>query len=111
MKSKFEEFNDGIVKMYIEDENGLLVAKTDLELRFGEENVSIQRHYAAQAADTHVDRMIHVPLRREIQPHDIAVIGEDQFDIDKVDHITDNMPPITKLSLVMLEKHRRKEFA
>lgn len=111
MKSKFEEFNDGIMKLYTENEDGKLVRKFAGNLRFGEENVSIQRHYAAQAADQQVDKVIHVPLLEVFEAHDIAVIGEEQFDIDKVDNLKSNQPPITKLTLIRLKKHRKKEFA
>lgn len=111
MKSKFEEFNDGIMKLYAENEDGKLVRKFAGDLRFGEENVSIQRHYAAQAADQQVDKVIHVPLLEVFEAHDIAVIGEEQFDIDKVDNLKSNQPPITKLTLIRLKKHRKKEFA
>ena len=111
MKSKFEEFNDGIMELYSENDEGKLVRKFEDDLRFGEENVSIQRHYAARAADQKVDKMIHVPLLDVFEAHDIAVIGEEQFDIDKVDNLKDNRPPITKLTLIRLKKHRKKEFA
>ena len=66
MKSKFEEFSDGIVKIYTENDDGKLEAKFEEGIRFGEENVSIQRHYAAQAADRQVDRVIHIPVREGI---------------------------------------------
>ena len=49
MKSKFEEFSDGIVKIYKENDDGKLEAKFEEGIRFGDENVSIQRHYAAQS--------------------------------------------------------------
>lgn len=110
MKAKFEEFNDGIVGIYSENEDGRL--EKDIEgLRFGEENVGIKRHYAARAADTRIDYVIHVPQRKGIKPHQIAVVKDAQYDIDKVDHYSNTLPPITKLSLIELEKHRRKEFA
>ena len=114
MKSKFEEFNDGILKVYAENAEGKLVLKDQIfenGIRFGEENISIQRHYAAQAADQQVDRMIHVPYMKEYEAHDIVVIEEEQFDVDKVDPLKTNTPPIVKLTLVRLEKHRKKEFA
>ena len=111
MKSKFEEFNDGIMNVYTENEAGKLEKKFEAELRFGEEKVSIQRHYAAQAADRQADSVIHVLLRNDIKPHDIVVIGDDQFDVDKVDTLRQNMPPILKLTLIKYEKHRKKEFA
>lgn len=111
MKSKFEEFNDGLVKIFKENEEGKLERRITADLRFGEENVSIQRHYAAKVSDEQVDKVIHIQLQKGIAPHDVAVIEEEQFDIEKVDQIKDTLPPITKLSLVRLEKHRSKEFA
>ena len=101
MKSKFEEFNDGIMNLYSENENGKLVRKFEDNLRFGEENVSIQRHYAAQAADQQVDKVIHVPLLEIFEAHDVVVIGEEQFDVDKVDNLKSNQPPITSVLLFL----------
>lgn len=111
MKAKFEEFNDGTARICTVNNDGLLVDKYEKPLRFGEENVSMKRHYAAQAADTRVDKVIHVQQRKDLKAHEVAAIGEDQFDIEKIDQINDTMPPITKLSLIEYEKHRRKDFA
>lgn len=111
MKSKFEEFNDGIARLYMENEDGKLVEKLKKGIRFGEENISIQRHYAAQAADQKVDRMIHVPYMDIFKPHDVIIIDDKQYNVDKVDSLKKNMPPIAKLTLIMLEKHREREFA
>lgn len=111
MKPKFEEFNDGLVKVFKENEEGKLERRIAADLRFGEENVSIQRHYAAKVSDEQVDKVIHIQLQKEIAAHDIVIIDEEQFDIEKIDQIKDALPPITKLSLVKLEKHRQKEFA
>lgn len=109
MKTKFEEFNDGIVDVYdLNDQDRLENAKSGL--RFGDENVGITRHYAARAADTRVDRVIHILRQQDVKPHQVAVIGGEQYDIDKTDHIKDTLPPITKLSLVEFEKHRKKEY-
>ncbi len=110
MKSKFEEFNDGLVGVFKENGEGKLERKFAADLRFGEENVSIQRHYAAKVSDEQVDKVIHIQLQKNIAAHDVVVIDEEQFDIEKVDQIKDALPPITKLSLVKLEKHRQKEF-
>ncbi len=110
MKAKFEEFNDGIADVYdVNGEDRLEKAKSGL--RFGNENVGITRHYAAQAADTRVDRVIHILRQQDIKPHQVAVIEGGQYDIDKTDDIKDTLPPITKLSLIKLEKHREREFA
>ena len=105
MKAKFEEFNDGMAGIFKENAEGKLERAFPNDFRFGEENVSIQRHYSAKMSDERVDKVIH------IQKHDVVVIGEEQFEIDKVDTIKDSLPPITKLSLIKYDKHRRKEFA
>lgn len=109
MKTTFEEFNDGIVDIYeVNDDDKL--EKVEGGLRFGQENVGIARHYASQAADRRVDSVIHILQRKNIVPHYVAVINGEQYDVEKVDHIKDTQPPITKLSLMAFEKHRKKEF-
>ena len=110
MKAKFEEFNDGIADVYdVNNEDRLEKVKSGL--RFGSETVGITRHYAAQAADTRVDRVIHILRQREIKPHQVVVIEGEQYDIDKTDDIRDTLPPITKLSLIKFEKHKERDFA
>lgn len=111
MKKQFEEFNDGIVEIYTANDEDRLERKLENGLRFGEESVSVTRHYAAIAADTRADRVIHILRQQDIKPHDIAVIDKEQYDIDKVDHIKETLPPITRLTLIEYEKHRKKEFA
>ncbi len=109
MKAKFEEFNDGIVDVYdVNAEDRLEKVKEGL--RFGNENVGIRRHYAAQAADSRVDRMIHVLYQLDIVPHQVVVIDGEQYDIDKADYIKDTLPSITKLTLIKLEKHQERDF-
>lgn len=58
-----------------------------------------------------MDKVIHVPLLEIFEAHDVVVIGEEQFDVDKVDNLKSNQPPITKLTLIRFSKHRKKEFA
>lgn len=109
MQAKFEEFNDGIVDIYdVNREDRLEKAKEGL--RFGNENVGITRHYAARAADTRVDCVIHILHQRDVKPQQVVVIEGEQYDIDKADYIKDTLPPITKLTLVKLEKHKERDF-
>lgn len=109
MKAKFEVFNDGIADVYdVNTDDRLEKAKEGL--RFGNENVGITRHYAAQAADSRVDRMIHVLYQRDVKPHQVVVIEGEQYDIAKADYIMDTLPPITKLTLIKLEKHQERDF-
>lgn len=109
MKAKFEEFNDGIVDVYnVNGEDRLEKVKTGLH--FGNENVGITRHYAARAADTRADRVIHILRQQDIEPHQVVVIEGKQYDIDKVDYIKDTLPPVTKLTLVKFEKHKERDF-
>ncbi len=110
MKAKFEAFNDGIMDVYNVNGDDRLEKEME-ELRFGSENVGITRHYAARAADTRADRVIHTLYRQEIKPRQVAVIGGEQYDIDKVDYIKNTLPPITKLTLIKLDKHKEREFA
>lgn len=110
MKTKFEEFNDGLAAIFRENDEGKLERRIKADFRFGEENVSIQRHYAAKVSDEQLDKVIHIQLQKGIAAHDVVVIDKEQFDIEKVDQIKDTLPPITKLSLVKLEKHRQKAF-
>ncbi len=110
MKKQFEEFNDGIVTICTVNADNLLEKKHG-GLRFGDEIVGVTRHYAAQAADTRVDRVIHVIQQKNIKAHDVAVIEGEQYDVDKADHIKDTLPPITRLSLIEIGKHKEKEFA
>ena len=72
--------------------------------------MGITRHYAARAADTRADRVIHILRKQDIEPHQVVVIEGRQYDIDKADHLKDTLPPITKLTLVKFEKHREREF-
>lgn len=109
MQKKFEEFNDGIAEIYNVTADDKL-KKVKSGLRFGNENIGISRFYAARAADTRVDRVIHILRQQDIEPHQVVVIESEQYDIDKADHINDTLPPITKLSLIKFEKHRKKEF-
>lgn len=109
MKRRFEEFNDGVAIVCTPNDDDKLEIRFK-GLRFGNENVSVTRHYAARAADTRADKVIHILKQTEIKPHDVVVIGEDQYDVDKVDQIKETMPPITRLTLVEFEKHRKKEF-
>lgn len=109
MKEKFEEFNDGVVDVYnVNSEDRLEKVKGGL--RFGNENVGITRHYAAKAADTRVDRVIHILQQRDVKPHQVVVIEGEQYDIDKADYIKVTLPPITRLTLIKFEKHKEKEF-
>ena len=113
MKSKFEQFNDGVIGVYSINGDGKLESKLKRgeTIRFGEENVGISRHFAAAMSDKRIDKVIHVPMHDIFDAHDVIVIAGEQYDVEKVDRYKENSPPITKLSLVKYEKHREKEFA
>ena len=108
--SGFITFNDGALDICnVNDEDRLERVKQNL--RYGNENVGIIRHYAARAADTRVDRLLHILQQKDIRPHQVAVADGEQYDIEKADHISSTTPPVTKLSLIRLEKHREREFS
>ena len=112
MKPKFEEFNDGYAGFYKENDEGELIRAIDYSLRFGEENISFTRHYAARAVDEIIDKMIHVPLSPDRLETDwYVLIGEEQYHIEKVDLYRKNLPPILKLTLNRIGKQKRKQIA
>lgn len=111
MKAKFETFNDGVVDIYKVNENEELEKKLENGVRFGEENASIERHYGAKSIGTNIDKMLHIQMDRDITTHDVAVISGQQYNIEKADHYRDNTPPITKLSLTLLETAKEREYA
>ena len=113
MKSQFEQFNDGVIRVYRVNDDNMLESKLkeDETMRFGEENVSFSRHFAAEMSDKRIDKVIHVPMHNIFAAHDVIVIEGEQYDVEKVDWYKMNKPPIVKLSLIKYEKHREKEFA
>ena len=40
-----------------------------------------------------------------------AVIDTDQYNIEKVEDEKEAFPPITRLTLTLIDMHRKKEFA
>lgn len=112
MKPKFEEFNDGQAGIYKENDEGELTRAVDYFLRFGDENISFARHYAARAVDESIDRMIHVPLTPDrLDTGWYVIIGEEQYHIEKVEPYRKNLPPISKLTLKRIGKQKRKLIA
>lgn len=112
MKPKFEEFNDGLVEIYRENEEEELERVFAHDFRFGNENVSAMRHYAARAVDENIDRIIHIPLPcGRVETDCYAVIDGEQFHIEKVDFCKDTMPHILKLTLKRIKKQRKKMAA
>ena len=72
MKAKFEEFNDGMAGIFKENAEGKLERAFPNDFRFGEENVSIQRHYSAKMSDERVDKVIHIQKQKGIAAHAAA---------------------------------------
>ena len=70
-----------------------------LTLAFGDRTVGFKRHYAARAAGTQVERLIQIPLRREISAVDRVVIDGTEYKIEQAQHLADSNPPATLLSL------------
>lgn len=109
MKPKFEEFNNGLVGIYRENDEEELERVFAHDFRFGNENVSAMRHYAARAADENIDRIIHIPLPcGRVETDCYAVIGGGQYHIEKVDICQKTLPPVLKLTLKRIKKQRKK---
>ena len=109
MKPKFEEFNDGYVGIYKENNDEKLERAIAYDLRYGDQNISFKRHYAARAVDENIDKLIHIPLTQDkIDTDYYAIIDGEQYNIEKVDFYKKNLPPIAKLMLKKIGKQKMK---
>ncbi|MBU9728272.1 phage head closure protein [Diplocloster modestus] len=109
-KGKFEEFNDGVMSVYRVNEEDNIIPKLDYEIRYGEEVVSIKRHYGAKAVGEEIVKSIHVQLMSEIDTHDIVIIDGRQYEIEQIQPDKSTLPPILRISLTKLETHREKKM-
>ncbi|MGI5959012.1 MAG: hypothetical protein ACOX60_06325 [Massiliimalia sp.] len=94
----FETFSDGYCAVYTVKGNQLDKVKIP-KLPFGEQTIGARRHYAARAASIRIDRAVRVPLMREIEANDRAVIDSIIYQLEQVQHISDTNPPITVLTM------------
>ena len=100
--TEFLTFNSGICDIYKVKANRL-DAKM-YTLRFGERVTGIKRFYMAYAADVKINKVIHVPLKQDIQRGDRVVIGDIQYSIEQAQQFYDTNPPVSVLTLMKIGK-------
>jgi hypothetical protein len=95
--TEFLTFKDG--KCIIYNVKGNQLAEPVEPLDFGNRTVGIKRFYAARAATTQVDRLIHVPQRLNITAMQNVVIDGARFKIEQIQQLYDTNPWATVLTL------------
>lgn len=95
--TEFLVFNDGYCDIY-----SLKGNKLDAKLMhvcFGNRVVGYKRHFAARAASTEINRLIHVPLQTSVTAENRVVIDTTEYKIEQVQNLFDTNPPATVLTL------------
>ncbi len=102
-KTVFETFNDGVVGLYEQEENGNRKEKPTVTLRFQDRIVGEGQFYSAMAAEVKISRRIRVPLWKKINEDNAvffhAVIGNSVYKIIRAQHYPNKTPPCTDLTL------------
>lgn len=109
-KGKFEEFNDGCLKIYGNNEEDKLYPKRQEAIRYGEEVTSLKRYYGAKSVGSEIDMTIHIPVLKDVSSHDVVIIENLQYEIEQVQLLRDTKPPLLRLSLRKLEINRQREI-
>lgn len=94
----FVTFNDGRLSVFETVANKPGPQKV-AGIRFGERTVSFKRFYAARTASTEISRVVHIPYRTGIDPHDNVVIGSERYKIEQLQPVRDTNPPCMVLTL------------
>jgi hypothetical protein len=95
--TEFLTFTSGTCNVY--SVAGNKIDQKLMTLAFGDRTVGFKRHYAARAAGTQIERLIQVPLQREISAVNRVVIDGAEYKIEQAQHLADTNPPTTILTL------------
>ena len=95
--TEFLTFNDGQCDIYTVTGNKL--ADKIMTLCFGNRTVGMKRFYAARAASTEINRLIHIPLHEDVTAENRAVIEKAVYKIEQSQKLYDTNPPVTVLTL------------
>lgn len=98
--TEFKTFRDGRCEVWSVSGNGLDTKICSVS--FEDQTVTYRRYYAARAATTRVDRVIHVPQRPEIDVTRQIVIRGDRYKVEQCQPLDDTNPRITVLTLKKL---------
>ena len=95
--TEFLTFNDGSCDIYSVSGNKL--GNKIMTLCFGNRTVGMKRFYAARAASTEINRLIHIPLREDVTTENRAVIEKAVYKIEQSQNLYDTNPRVTVLTL------------
>lgn len=95
--TEFLTFNNGTCDIYSVSGNRL--ADKLMTLCYGNRVVGFKRNYAARAANTEINRLIHIPLREDVTTENRTVIGKAEYKIEQAQYLYDTNPPVTVLTL------------
>lgn len=111
MKQQTQTFNDGVLTIYKVTniaaagrmpKDGLSSKKGPL--RYDERIVGMGRYWTAKQENVKVDRLIRVPLFREVSTQDVVIPNDgEQYSIKQIQYPKDVVPPCMDLSLERLE--------
>lgn len=103
---KAKSFVDGVVKMYTITNTAVSgmrpteTATLKYTIRYKDEKVGITRAYQALQAKVNIKAVISVPIKTDISTQDVAVINQQQYKIQQVQHDKNTTPKTTLLTLV-----------
>lgn len=104
-KKRFEEFNDGVVEIWLTDDNNNL-SKRIRKLYFKERTVGYKRFLEANAQKVKIDRLIRVQQINDIDTSCKAVISGTVYNIFQNQKINDTFPKCSDLTLQFLRMKR-----
>ena len=97
-----ETFNDGVCSIFDTDEQGDHVVKYPC-IRFQNRTVVSKRFFEAAVAQVEINAVIRIPQKRDVSRSDIAVIGNEAYKIEQVQHLDMTNPAVTDLTLRQIE--------
>ena len=95
--TEFIVFDGGLCDIYSVKNNKRDTKK--MTLCFGDRTIGYKRHFAASAASTEIDRLIHVPKQLSITTTDRVVICGEEYKIEQIQQLNDTNPPVSVLTL------------
>ena len=108
--SDFLSFNDGICEIYsvenVADPGDRPEEKLILKysLRFAYHTVGMSRYYEAMQAAVKITNAVECPLRKDVNPQDVAIIEGRQYRIEQKQTRKDTRPASMLLSLSDIEE-------
>lgn len=96
---EFISFSDGKCDIYTEDDSG---GKSNKYIGLGFSNyvLGVKRYWAAAANQVKINKVIRIPLLRDIDTFDtVEIKGMGKYEVKEIQEIYDTNPPCITLSL------------